>query len=209
MVHAQRNLGRTRQSLGQLSRALLLFAAARAIRRRHRLLLRRRLQPHVAIPSQGATNSRGLQLRLHQRRRAHARAHVRRLESLDAERHEISRPGARSRTANICRCRYFARFATWSPPAQSSSAKSPPSTPSLADDASEFRKIADDLWGSGSGEHSYQKGRVFGTRIIQDALSALHASTRFRIHKPESDAKFQFVHRKLDRRRSLFHRQSP
>jgi hypothetical protein len=73
----------------------------------------------------------------------------------------------------------------------------PASTPSLADDASEFRKISDALWGNTRGEHSYQKGKVFNTANIQEALNALHVTPDFEFTKPESDAKLQFVHRKL------------
>jgi alpha-L-rhamnosidase/Glycosyl hydrolases family 2, sugar binding domain/F5/8 type C domain len=73
----------------------------------------------------------------------------------------------------------------------------PTSTPSLADDANEFRKISDELWGSATGEHSYKKGKVFNSGNISAALTALHVTPDFEYTKPESDAELLFVHRKL------------
>src|SRR5262249_15908751 len=73
----------------------------------------------------------------------------------------------------------------------------PTGTPSLADDVNEFSKISDALWGNTAGEHSYQKGQVFSTTSIQDALNALNVAHDFEFSKPESETKLQFVHRKL------------
>lgn len=71
----------------------------------------------------------------------------------------------------------------------------PVGTPSLSDDESEFGSIADQLWGSGSGEHNYGKGRVY--EKLSDALAALHVDPDFEYTKPRNDTNLLFVHRKL------------
>jgi hypothetical protein len=74
----------------------------------------------------------------------------------------------------------------------------PVGTPSLADNEAEFRKIADELWGSGSGVHSFGKGRVYGNGAsLADVLAKLSASPDFEYTKSASGTKFEFVHRIL------------
>jgi hypothetical protein len=74
----------------------------------------------------------------------------------------------------------------------------PIGTPSLADDEAEFRKIADELWGSGSGEHSFGKGKVYGSDTsLADVLAKLNVSPDFEYTKTQSGTKFEFVHRIL------------
>jgi hypothetical protein len=87
--------GRRRESLGGLPGAQLLPAAAGPLRRRHRLVLRRGLEHHGPVRQDSAAGSRGLRLRLHQRRRAGASPERRGWRADDALRHALSRAGAR------------------------------------------------------------------------------------------------------------------
>jgi hypothetical protein len=73
----------------------------------------------------------------------------------------------------------------------------PVNTPSLSDDDTEFHNIADQLWGSGTGEHSVGKGRVYAGESLTVALSALKLAPDFDYSKPQSDTNIIFVHRKL------------
>lgn len=73
----------------------------------------------------------------------------------------------------------------------------PLTTPSLSDDESEFHAIVDELWGSGSGEHSYGKGKVYADQSLADILAGLHVAPDFQYSKPESDTNLLFVHRQL------------
>jgi hypothetical protein len=73
----------------------------------------------------------------------------------------------------------------------------PTDTPSLSDDPKEFQNIADQLWGSGSG-NSIGKGRVYGDQKLGDVLASIHVEPDFNYTKPESDTNLLFVHRKLD-----------
>jgi alpha-L-rhamnosidase len=73
----------------------------------------------------------------------------------------------------------------------------PVNTPSLADNAVEFQRIADELWGSGSGEHTVGKGKVYAGQTLADALAALKIRPDFNYTKPENDTSILFVHRRL------------
>ena len=73
----------------------------------------------------------------------------------------------------------------------------PVSTPSLSDNAQEFERIADELWGTGTGEHAVGKGKVYAGQSLADALTALKLEPDFHYSKPQSDTEFLFVHRKL------------
>ncbi|WP_321474308.1 glycosyl hydrolase [uncultured Paludibaculum sp.] len=73
----------------------------------------------------------------------------------------------------------------------------PESTPSLSDNASEFRTLVDQLWGSGSGERAVGKGKVYAGQSIAAALEALKVSADFEYAKPAADTNLLFVHRKL------------
>ena len=75
--------------------------------------------------------------------------------------------------------------------------RKPVSTPSLSDDESEFHTIVDQLWGSGSDEHSYGNGKVYADQSLSDVLTGLHVDPDFEYSKPESDTNLLFVHRKL------------
>ena len=73
----------------------------------------------------------------------------------------------------------------------------PTDTPSLADDAAEFKKLNDELFGDGSGMHSVGKGKVYAGQNAEAALKALNMALDFDHTKPQSDTRILFVHRKL------------
>ena len=73
----------------------------------------------------------------------------------------------------------------------------PTGTPSLSEDETEFRAMADELWGSGSGERGYGKGRVYAQQKLSDVLTALHVAADFEYAKPKNDTNLLFVHRRL------------
>src|SRR6266567_3477185 len=72
----------------------------------------------------------------------------------------------------------------------------PTNTPSLTDDAAEFRTIAEQLWGSGDGS-AVGKGRVHGKQNLGETLAALHVAPDFTYTRPQPDTNLLFVHRKL------------
>ena len=67
----------------------------------------------------------------------------------------------------------------------------PIESPSLSDDAAEFKTMADQLWGGTTG-----KGKVL-TGSIADALASLKVAADFEHTKPQADTELAFVHRKL------------
>lgn len=68
----------------------------------------------------------------------------------------------------------------------------PADSPSLADDQAEFRSIADELWGRGTGT-----GRVAGEQTVAETLAAIGAAPDFTYTKPREDTSLAFVHRAL------------
>ena len=73
----------------------------------------------------------------------------------------------------------------------------PTDTPSLADDAAEFKKLNDELFGDGSGMHSVGKGKVYAGLNAEAALKAMNIAPDFDHSRPQSDTRILFVHRKL------------
>ncbi len=73
----------------------------------------------------------------------------------------------------------------------------PTDTPSLSDDPKEFQNIVDEIWGSGTGEHSYGKGKVYAGQISAEVMRAIQVDPDFEYTKPQSDTEVLFVHRKL------------
>jgi hypothetical protein len=67
----------------------------------------------------------------------------------------------------------------------------PTGTPSNADDATEFKTIADLLWGGTTG-----KGKVL-SGTLADAMAALKVAPDFEYTKPQADTELAFVHRRL------------
>jgi alpha-L-rhamnosidase/F5/8 type C domain len=73
----------------------------------------------------------------------------------------------------------------------------PTDTPSLSDNPKEFQSIVDQMWGSGSGEHAYGKGKVYGGQISAEVMRAIQVIPDFEYTKPQTDTEVLFVHRKL------------
>jgi hypothetical protein len=73
----------------------------------------------------------------------------------------------------------------------------PTDTPSLADDAAEFKKLNDQLFGDGTGVHSVGKGKVYAGQNAEATLKALNIAPDFDHSKPQSDTRILFVHRKV------------
>ena len=73
----------------------------------------------------------------------------------------------------------------------------PVDDPSLADDAAEFAKLNNDLFGGGSGEHHFGKGKVFAGMSLTDAFAAMNLRPDFDYSKPGSNSRLLFNHRKL------------
>jgi len=73
----------------------------------------------------------------------------------------------------------------------------PAGTPSLADDQGEFQRIADQLWGDGSGEHAVGKGKVYAGASLARVLAALEVPPDFDYTRPDGDTTLLFVHRRL------------
>jgi hypothetical protein len=73
----------------------------------------------------------------------------------------------------------------------------PTDTPSLSDNAEEFRAIADQLWGSGGVQQKYGSGMVYGGPVLAETEAALKTPPDFEYTKPESDTTLLFVHRSL------------
>jgi hypothetical protein len=76
----------------------------------------------------------------------------------------------------------------------------PQNTPSLADDASEFHRLADAVWGAGdaSGSHAYGKGQVIRATTLADSMTMLGIAPDFSYSAPASDTDLVYVHRRLD-----------
>ncbi len=72
----------------------------------------------------------------------------------------------------------------------------PLATPSLSDDASEFKSITDRLWANEKGENKIGKGKILAGMTAGEALDAIKISPDFSYSKPQDDTKLLFVHRK-------------
>jgi hypothetical protein len=73
----------------------------------------------------------------------------------------------------------------------------PVSTPSMSDDVKEFQTIANELWANEKGENAVGKGKVYGSGVITEVLSALKQGADFAYTKPKEDTKLMFVHRQM------------
>ncbi len=73
----------------------------------------------------------------------------------------------------------------------------PTDDPSMADDQAEFRKLNDELFGDGSGIRKVGKGTVYAGQDLGQVFNTLHVEPDFDYTKPESDARLEFLHRKL------------
>jgi hypothetical protein len=73
----------------------------------------------------------------------------------------------------------------------------PLDTPSLGDDASEFDRIANDLWGSSPAERESGRGKVYGKGQLVEVLTSRGIAPDFEYTRPGADTNLLFVHRKL------------
>jgi hypothetical protein len=72
----------------------------------------------------------------------------------------------------------------------------PEDDPSLADKQAEFHKLADQLFGDGSGVHSVGKGKVYSGESLDEAFKAMNLRPDFDYANPDADAPVLFAHRK-------------
>ncbi|MGA8042000.1 MAG: glycosyl hydrolase [Terracidiphilus sp.] len=75
--------------------------------------------------------------------------------------------------------------------------KKPVGTPSLADDAAEFNKLNDELFGDGTGMHTVGKGKVFAGQDAAAALKALNVKPDFDASGSTHGQMIAFAHRRL------------
>jgi len=73
----------------------------------------------------------------------------------------------------------------------------PTDDPSLADDPAHFRKLADMLFGGGTGIHHVGKGTVYAGQTLNQALATLQLPADFQYTRPLPDSNILFVHRVL------------
>jgi hypothetical protein len=74
----------------------------------------------------------------------------------------------------------------------------PTDSPSLSDNQAEFQKIAEEVWGSGTGERVVGKGKVYGEASVADVLATwLQVLPDFEYTKPRPDTRLLFVHRTI------------
>jgi len=74
----------------------------------------------------------------------------------------------------------------------------PEATPSRADSVTDFKSLADSVWGSpGLEVHHYGKGRIVSGRSLADAIANLGMEPDFSYPKTAPDTTVWFVHRRL------------
>lgn len=73
----------------------------------------------------------------------------------------------------------------------------PTGTPSLADDASEFNAIVEELWGTSTDAKTVGNGKVYTNPSLQAPLADLKIAPDFEYTKPQPTSHLLFVHRKL------------
>jgi hypothetical protein len=74
----------------------------------------------------------------------------------------------------------------------------PLSTPSLSDDEAEFRRVADELWGTGTSGGGARTGKgTVSNRSLGEVLSHLAVAPDFEHSKPQADTVLLAVHRAL------------
>jgi hypothetical protein len=73
----------------------------------------------------------------------------------------------------------------------------PSDTPSLADNAAEFRRLSAELFGNGTGTHVVGKGKVYAGATAAEALQALAIAPDFRYEHPDARHPVLFAHREL------------
>ena len=73
----------------------------------------------------------------------------------------------------------------------------PMDSPSLSDDQTEFKTIAGQLFGSGTGDHSFGKGQVFAGQTLAEALQKLKVTPDFEISHQQPGTNLLFTHRRI------------
>ncbi len=74
----------------------------------------------------------------------------------------------------------------------------PMDSPSLGDSQAEFKLIADEVWGSGSDENAYGKGKVFNGISIEEVLhTRMKVLPDFEYTRPFADTRLLYVHRRI------------
>ncbi|UWZ82481.1 glycosyl hydrolase [Occallatibacter riparius] len=73
----------------------------------------------------------------------------------------------------------------------------PADDPSLSDDAAEFSKLNNELFGDGTGVRKVGKGTVYAGQPLAAVFDALQLKPDFDYTKPQKDNELRFVHRKL------------
>ena len=73
----------------------------------------------------------------------------------------------------------------------------PSDDPSLADDATAFQTLTNELFGDGTGVHHLGKVAVYAGQSVKDALSALDVPPDFDYRGQQGDGEILFVHRHL------------
>ena len=73
----------------------------------------------------------------------------------------------------------------------------PTNDPSLADDQAEFKSLADEMFGDGSGVHTVGRGKVYSGQNLAEVFKAMNLAPDFDYTGASSGTNLQFVHRKL------------
>jgi len=73
----------------------------------------------------------------------------------------------------------------------------PSDDPSEADNQAEFQKLNTELFGDGTGVHTFGKGTVYAGQDLGEVFAKLRVQPDFDYTKPESDTRLLFLHRKL------------
>jgi hypothetical protein len=114
----------------------------------------------------------------------------------------VSRGGARYRalylggTSSRMTVRTLRRIAALAEAGATIVGQAPVSSPSLADNADEFRRLTAKLW-NGQPQATVGKGRVIASQDIESALASLGVQADFNYARPQPDSELLFVHRQL------------
>ena len=73
----------------------------------------------------------------------------------------------------------------------------PIGTPSLTDDADQFKAIADELWPIENGVNTIGKGKIYNGYPINEVLEKEQIATDFSYTKPDENTELLYVHRQL------------
>ena len=71
----------------------------------------------------------------------------------------------------------------------------PLKSPSLSDNPTEFKKMVDMLWGTGTGVQTINKGKIYAGQSAAEVLKALKIAPDFNFTKPQANTNLLYVHR--------------